>query len=341
MAAPQHTAPRPGSGARPHGTPVQRLGLGTPVVQRLTAAPEASGGVLSLPLSGTPHGAPARATGTPGPTPITSTTTVAAEAVQRSTARISPPHAPVGGGLPVAAPGPAGRSDSPVVQRLTAPGTPAPSPAVGHPTPVVRYASADPSTRLAATARHHHDGTSPLRPATSPNGPLGGTSSPAAGGSAGPAAPARPANSGHRTGAAPRTAVPLTAVPPVPPLALPVQRASVAPPAPPAPKPGTPPVTPHVQRVVNPTSPPPPPPPTAPPPAYSASEPPSSSSGNRGVENEQAPPAYTPVDFNPRALTPGQIDELTHKLAGPITRLLRTELRLERERIGKLRDPRR
>ncbi|MEU0037999.1 MULTISPECIES: hypothetical protein [unclassified Streptomyces] len=59
------------------------------------------------------------------------------------------------------------------------------------------------------------------------------------------------------------------------------------------------------------------------------------------MESEQAPPAYTPVDFNPRALTPGQIDELTHKLAGPITRLLRTELRLERERIGRLRDPRR
>ncbi|MFE5139447.1 hypothetical protein ACFRDV_17505 [Streptomyces fagopyri] len=126
-------------------------------------------------------------------------------------------------------------------------------------------------------------------------------------------------------------------------MALPVQRVSVAAPTPPAPNPVAPPVTPRVQRVVNPTAPPPPPPPTGPPPAYSASEPPSSpsSSGNRGGQSEQAPPAYTPVDFNPRALTPGQIDELTHKLAGPITRLLRTELRLERERIGKLRDPRR
>ncbi|MGW4105275.1 hypothetical protein ACWEGV_19635, partial [Streptomyces sp. NPDC004976] len=39
-------------------------------------------------------------------------------------------------------------------------------------------------------------------------------------------------------------------------------------------------------------------------------------------------------------LTDGQIDELTHRLLGPLTRLLRTELRMDRERIGRLRDPR-
>ncbi|OQD52341.1 hypothetical protein BM536_035845, partial [Streptomyces phaeoluteigriseus] len=42
----------------------------------------------------------------------------------------------------------------------------------------------------------------------------------------------------------------------------------------------------------------------------------------------------------PRALTDFQLDELTHRLTGRITRLLRTELRLDRERIGRLRDPR-
>ncbi|MGW2288320.1 extensin [Streptomyces phaeochromogenes] len=53
---------------------------------------------------------------------------------------------------------------------------------------------------------------------------------------------------------------------------------------------------------------------------------------------------YTPVakgQFDPRSLTDFQLDELTHRLIGRITRLVRTELRLDRERIGKLRDPRR
>ncbi|MET9529858.1 hypothetical protein ABZY02_04700 [Streptomyces sp. NPDC006649] len=45
--------------------------------------------------------------------------------------------------------------------------------------------------------------------------------------------------------------------------------------------------------------------------------------------------------FDARELSDGQVDELTHRLMGPITRLLRTELRMDRERIGKLRDPRR
>ncbi|WP_328862252.1 hypothetical protein [Streptomyces sp. NBC_00306] len=58
----------------------------------------------------------------------------------------------------------------------------------------------------------------------------------------------------------------------------------------------------------------------------------------------EPPPAYTPVakgQFDPRSLTDFQLDELTHRLIGRITRLIRTELRLDRERIGKLRDPRR
>ncbi|MGW2326525.1 hypothetical protein ACWC5C_12245 [Streptomyces sp. NPDC001700] len=47
------------------------------------------------------------------------------------------------------------------------------------------------------------------------------------------------------------------------------------------------------------------------------------------------------AEFDARALTDGQFDELVHRLIGPLTRLLRTEFRLDRERIGKLRDPRR
>ncbi|UUU30764.1 extensin [Streptomyces sp. CA-210063] len=73
-----------------------------------------------------------------------------------------------------------------------------------------------------------------------------------------------------------------------------------------------------------------------PPPPYSA------------TASADPPPPYSAVDnhpssgapFDPRALTDFQLDELTHKLIGRITRLVRTELRLDRERIGKLRDPR-
>ncbi|WP_158575839.1 hypothetical protein [Streptomyces corynorhini] len=44
--------------------------------------------------------------------------------------------------------------------------------------------------------------------------------------------------------------------------------------------------------------------------------------------------------FKPRELKEDQMAELVNRLIGPMTRLLRTELRLDRERIGKLRDPR-
>ncbi|MFE7034050.1 extensin [Streptomyces sp. NPDC057621] len=71
-----------------------------------------------------------------------------------------------------------------------------------------------------------------------------------------------------------------------------------------------------------------------------------SGSGDDPPPYEQGgpPPAYTAVakgQFDPRSLTDFQLDELTHRLIGRITRLIRTELRLDRERIGKLRDPRR
>ncbi|MEV2234733.1 extensin [Streptomyces phaeochromogenes] len=61
-------------------------------------------------------------------------------------------------------------------------------------------------------------------------------------------------------------------------------------------------------------------------------------------DSDEPLPEYTPVakgQFDPRSLTDFQLDELTHRLIGRITRLVRTELRLDRERIGKLRDPRR
>ncbi|MEV7691077.1 hypothetical protein [Streptomyces bungoensis] len=56
------------------------------------------------------------------------------------------------------------------------------------------------------------------------------------------------------------------------------------------------------------------------------------------------PPGYEAVPpgaFDPRELTDFQLDELVHRIIGRVTRLIRTELRLDRERIGKLRDPRR
>ncbi|MGW4560895.1 extensin [Streptomyces sp. NPDC004561] len=79
------------------------------------------------------------------------------------------------------------------------------------------------------------------------------------------------------------------------------------------------------------------------PPPYSANPggdaPPPYSPGPAGG----APPEYSAVQgngFDPRALTDFQLDELAHRLIGRITRLIRTELRMDRERIGRLRDPR-
>ncbi|MBL1103166.1 extensin [Streptomyces sp. 5-8] len=73
-------------------------------------------------------------------------------------------------------------------------------------------------------------------------------------------------------------------------------------------------------------------PPPGPPPPYA----PASDGG--------PPPAYTEIpagSFDPRELTDFQLDELVHRIIGRVTRLIRTELRMDRERIGRLRDPRR
>ncbi|MET7881598.1 hypothetical protein [Streptomyces avermitilis] len=272
------------------------------------------------------------------------TVTGGAPVVQRRTADGSAAPA---GGLPVAIPGPAAHA-TPVVRHSAAAGTPAVPPPGGLPTPtntpvarptVQRAAPALPTHRTTAT--RHGDAPVPVQRTSTAN-PMNPMN---------PAHPAHPALNATGSTPAPTNtsagtptprAVPLTTTHAAPPIALPVQRSSAASPEPPAPAPAP---APQVQRDINSTSPPPysaspppppPPPPSGPPPAYSANEPPASHSAD-----EEALPAYTPVDFNPRALTPGQIDELTHKMAGPIVRLLRTELRLERERTGRLRDPRR
>ncbi|MFC4650981.1 extensin, partial [Streptomyces mangrovi] len=90
---------------------------------------------------------------------------------------------------------------------------------------------------------------------------------------------------------------------------------------------------------------PPPPPPPPPPPqrptsrAAAASGPdPASTTSAASAASAKSPAG--PAPFDPRSLTDFQLDELTHRLTGRITRLLRTELRLDRERIGRLRDPR-
>ncbi|MEU9946141.1 extensin [Streptomyces lavendulae] len=75
-------------------------------------------------------------------------------------------------------------------------------------------------------------------------------------------------------------------------------------------------------------------PPTGPPPPY---EPPAAAA------HTAPPPEYTAVPagaFDPRELTEFQLDELVHRIIDRVTRLVRTELRMDRERIGRLRDPR-
>ncbi|WP_328318690.1 hypothetical protein [Streptomyces sp. NBC_00388] len=84
----------------------------------------------------------------------------------------------------------------------------------------------------------------------------------------------------------------------------------------------------------------------APPPPYTeqADNPPPYSAVPQNVNNGPRCDGSTEETgnrFDARDLSDGQVDELTHRLIGPITRLLRTELRMDRERIGRLRDPRR
>ncbi|QCX74123.1 hypothetical protein C9F11_02100 [Streptomyces sp. YIM 121038] len=86
--------------------------------------------------------------------------------------------------------------------------------------------------------------------------------------------------------------------------------------------------------------------PEDPPPAYSpaavdAAPPPYTVGSTPVASDDEAPPAYTRVpegSFDPKGLSDFQVDELVHRMVGRITRLIRTELRMDRERIGRLRD---
>ncbi|MEU9417951.1 hypothetical protein [Streptomyces sp. NPDC048272] len=82
-------------------------------------------------------------------------------------------------------------------------------------------------------------------------------------------------------------------------------------------------------------------PPTTPPPPTPPSEPPAAAGTT--VSQGDPPPEYTAVPaggFDPRELTEFQLDELVHRIIDRVTRLVRAELRMDRERIGRLRDPR-
>ncbi|MFF3375454.1 extensin [Streptomyces sp. NPDC002680] len=120
----------------------------------------------------------------------------------------------------------------------------------------------------------------------------------------------------------------------------PVQRTHATPPTPPrppitssAPAPTPVPAAVRIQRMAAPrntpkTAPPPPPPP-----------PPTARTQSRSQTQPQAQP-NPPPPFDAKDLDDHQLDELTHRLIDRVTRKVRTELRLDRERIGKLRDPR-
>ncbi|WP_405778516.1 hypothetical protein [Streptomyces sp. NBC_00859] len=193
---------------------------------------------------------------------------------------------------------------------------------------------------------------------TAPSRPAGSTAvstaRPAAGAPSVPAAaPGTGAVGTDTTGgpAAPVVTLGRTAAAPAP-SALPVQRA-----------PGTPARAPKAPSLLKPATP--------APPQLSAvtvtAQGTGSGAGNGGgappppyTESAESPPPYSAVApnlnngprcdgsteeaaprFDARDLSDGQVDELTHRLVGPLTRLLRTELRMDRERIGRLRDPRR
>ncbi|MCR0991634.1 hypothetical protein NRM28_29995, partial [Streptomyces albidoflavus] len=71
--------------------------------------------------------------------------------------------------------------------------------------------------------------------------------------------------------------------------------------------------------------------------------PPYTPGGSGSPSAGEDPPAYRAVaegGRDPRELTDFQLDELVHRIIGRVTRLVRTELRMDRERIGRLRDPR-
>ncbi|MFI5470287.1 hypothetical protein ACIA6D_08685 [Streptomyces cacaoi] len=302
------------SATGPGGTSSVLPPLTPPVVQRSTATP----GTPELPLP-TPSSASASAHSTgmpthrPAPLPQ-NTTTGPTGALPRTvrptttTAQHRPAH-PVAltGRTPVSPVSPA------LVQRS----------AVKAPVPLRRTTPGATADRPVA------------RPYRTPSLPPMPESAPAAAPPAVPApvvqrrplpAPVSAATAPVRPATPPAPPVPAAQASPVPmpasmPVPTPAPRPLPAAPTPPTPvvqrRAGTPPRTPSK------------------PPRGAAGPPPGADRGAGDPAHPQAHPG-----FDPRALTDFQLDELTHRLTGRITRLLRTELRLDRERIGRLRDPR-
>ncbi|WP_175647662.1 extensin [Streptomyces cyaneochromogenes] len=167
--------------------------------------------------------------------------------------------------------------------------------------------------------------------------------------SAGPRAPVRPPGGGDVPVSVQRAPMPVvTPVPPQPATpVMPVQRFPSTPHVPPvtraAPAPAPPPSPPVVQRAPEPgpnrTSAAPTSRRTPLSPSRHTDSPPSTADPTDRTDRTDRTPAPGPA-FDPRSLTDFQLDDLTHRLVGRITRHLRTELRLDRERVGRLRDPR-
>ncbi|WP_159045967.1 hypothetical protein [Streptomyces sp. WM6372] len=99
----------------------------------------------------------------------------------------------------------------------------------------------------------------------------------------------------------------------------------------------------HLRPPSQQASPPGPPPTYATPPVAQGAPPPGGRPVPGSVSQEAPTPEHPAVPagaFDPRELTDFQLDELVHRIIDRVTRLVRTELRMDRERIGRLRDPR-
>ncbi|MDH6137743.1 hypothetical protein P3T37_007176 [Kitasatospora sp. MAA4] len=256
--------------------------------------------------------------------------------VQRAADDPAPAPVPVPVPVPVPAPGrrPAARSSRrhSVVQRVRnsaaalARRAPAASPEL------VQRAPAAVAERAAGAERRRQEGTAPVRVAEPPSAPrpavLPATAPPRVGGAVAPVLPALL-----------RPGVVVTSPASVP---APVQRLRDPAPIPPS----APPAAVVIQRAPPPPPPPPPPaaaPPTPPPPAGRRSAPAREAAGPTPstltpTPAPAEPPARADVDEALRALDRGQLDQLARRLVDPVGRLLRAELRLGRERAGRLLD---
>ncbi|MEU7074570.1 hypothetical protein AB0B30_13670 [Streptomyces narbonensis] len=131
----------------------------------------------------------------------------------------------------------------------------------------------------------------------------------------------------------PRPVVPIASPPTARSVARPmsVQRRS-APPAAPTVTPVTPAVVPVPQAAPQPAQ--------APPAPRAATVTRTAASATPSVQRSGAAPVVAPAPATPSAdaESPTQLDELARRLVTPLSRLLRAELRADRERVGRLRD---